>query len=314
MAAPGAALAADEVQAGTRVLLSTFVGLTLLAVLALLVFSGRADEAFAWTIRVEITAAFLGAAFAAGCVLSLLSLRQRRWTRIRVPVATVAVFTVITSTATLVHHHRLHLADGGALARSAAWVWLTVYLVVPIACVLVLARQESGRDRQQEVRRPLPGWLRALLAVQGVVLATAGIVLFLGCLDVHHEARAITRFWPWDLTPLSGQVVGAWLIAFGVAAGLSIRERDLARLRIPAIAYTVFGVLELLVLLRSRASVRADDPWLWVYVAVLVAAVGTGGYGWWAASGTGRPAERRAEPGGDVGEDLDVVLGREAER
>jgi hypothetical protein len=74
------AATADEVRPGTRLLLTAFAGLTLLAVLALLVFSGRADEDFAWSIRVEITAAFLGAAFAAGCVLSLLSLHQKRWT------------------------------------------------------------------------------------------------------------------------------------------------------------------------------------------------------------------------------------------
>src|SRR3954465_1004399 len=109
MARADDATAADDVQTGTRLLLSAFVGLTLLAVLALLVFSGRADVDFAWSIRLEISAAFLGAAFAAGCVLSALSLRQKRWSLIRVPVATVAVFTAITSTATLVHHHRLHL-------------------------------------------------------------------------------------------------------------------------------------------------------------------------------------------------------------
>jgi hypothetical protein len=315
---------ADQVEPGTRLLLRCFVGLTLLAVLALLVFSSRTDEDFAWSIRLEVTAAFLGAAFAAGCLLSLLSLRQRRWTRIRVPVVTVAVFTAISSAATLVHHHRLHLADGSAPARAAAWLWLVVYLVVPVACVLVIGRQERGPARPEASPRPLPRWLNVLLAAQGVVLTTAGAVLFLGCLTVHHEAKAITHFWPWALTPLSGQIIGAWLIAFGVAAGLAIRERDLSRLLIPAVAYTVFGVLELLVLLRFRGLVRAGDPWLWVYVALLLTAVGTGGYGWWAAtrrpppggagSAGGRPAQGRAEPGGDVGEDLHVVLGREAER
>src|SRR3954451_137059 len=139
----GDATSAGDVQTGTRLLLGAFVGLTLLAVLALLVFSGRTDEDFAWSIRAEITAAFLGAAFAAGCLLSLLSLRQRLWALIRVPVGTVAVFTAIASTATIVHHHRLHLADGGPLARSAAWLWLVVYLVVPVACVLVISREET---------------------------------------------------------------------------------------------------------------------------------------------------------------------------
>src|SRR3954451_17962230 len=118
----GDATSAGDVQAGTRLLLASFVGLTLLAVLALLVFSDRTDEDFAWSIRVGITAAFLGAAFAAGCLLSLLSLRRNRWVLIRVPVGRVGVFTAMAGTTTIVHDHRLHLFHGILLSRSAAWV------------------------------------------------------------------------------------------------------------------------------------------------------------------------------------------------
>src|SRR3712207_4311238 len=49
--------------AGTRGLLAAFAGLTSLAVLALLVFSANARHAFAWSIHMELTAAFLGAAY-----------------------------------------------------------------------------------------------------------------------------------------------------------------------------------------------------------------------------------------------------------
>jgi hypothetical protein len=272
-----------RVQPGTRMLLVAFAGLTLLAVSELLISPPTAGEQFAWRIDRQVTAGFLGAAFAAGCVLSVLSLRRRRWADIRVPVLTVGAFTALTLVATLVHAHRLLLSDGDPATRLAAWVWLGVYLVVPFVCLTVIGRQEIVRGPAPAVRRPMPTWLAAALGAQGLVLGAAGAVLFVGNLVVHHHATAVTGPWPWQLTPLSGQVVGAWLLAFALAAALAIAERDLDRLRVPAAAYTVFALLELLVLVRYRAEVDAGDPRLWGYVLLLVAAVLTGGYGCWAA-------------------------------
>ena len=82
-----------------------------------------------------------------------------------------------------------------------------------------------------------------------------------------------------NLTPRSAMVLGAWLDAFGVGAGLVLAERDLARLRVPAIAYTAFGVYQLAVVLVHG---RQMDAARWPYAFVLAAVVVTGAYGWWA--------------------------------
>jgi hypothetical protein len=274
---------ADGIRAGTRWLLLAFSVLTLLAVNQLFVLADVADEYWAWTIHTEMTAAFIGAAYAAGFVLSVLALRQGRWSRIRVPLITVTVFTVLTAVATLVHAHRLNTMTGGPVAEAAAWIWLAVYLVIPVACALVVLRQEIRRVPGRTLLRPMPGWLEALLACEGAVMFAAGTVLFVGGLKVHHHAAAVMMFWPWPITPLSGMVIGAWLIAFAVAAALVIRERDLATLFVSGVTYTVFGVLELVALIWHWPQVYASSPWLWGYVVLLVAIVGTGGYGWWAA-------------------------------
>jgi hypothetical protein len=52
------------------------------------------------------------------------------------------------------------------------------------------------------------------------------------------------------LTPLSPRMIAAWLAALAVAAPLSLRERDVVRARSSAVACAVFGVLQLLALLR----------------------------------------------------------------
>ncbi|MBB3083826.1 hypothetical protein [Geodermatophilus sabuli] len=297
----------EGIRPGTRLLLRAFVCLTLLAVGQLLLRPGQTREAFAWHIHAEVTAAFIGAAYAAGAVLSLVALRQRVWSRVRIPVLTVGVFTTLTLGATMLHTHKLQLTDGVPTARGAAWLWLVVYLVVPFACFAVVGRQGWRRRPAPGARRPMPGWLAVLVGVQGAVLTAAGVLLYLGGVAVHHHADAITRFWPWDLMPLSAQVVGAWLIAFGVAAALVIREGDLARLVGPSLAYAVFGGLQLLVLLRYRESVSTGDPWVWAYVGLLLSVVLAGGHGWWtarrdAAVAVPSPAEARRSTGERVAE------------
>jgi hypothetical protein len=276
---------ADDVRTGTRWLLIAFTVLTLLAVSQLLLLADVADRYWAWTIRTELTAAFLGAAYGAGFVLAVASLRQRDWSRIRVPILTVTIFTWLTSIATVIHLHRLHLVTGGPMARVVAWVWVAVYLAVPLACVAVVARQERLARRTESVQRPMPGWLTVLLAVQGTVLGVAGLVLFTSGTTVHHhEPRIAAGFWPWQLMPLSAQIIGAWLIALGVAAALAIGQRDLVRLRVSAMTYTAFGVFQFVAVIWYSPQLRRDDFWLWGYLALLAAVVATGAYGWWAAS------------------------------
>jgi len=281
---------AAGVHSDTRAVLVAFAVFTLLASSQLLVLTANTDQYFAWHIHDELTAAFLGAAYAAGFVLSVLALLQDRWSHIRVGVVTVTAFTVLTLIATLTHLHLFHLTAGGPVARFAAWLWLAVYLVIPVACLVVVGGQERSRDRAEAVRRPMPGWLMALLAAQGAALFAAGAALFAGGATRHHVPKDWTGFWPLPLAPMTSQAAGAWLVAFGLAAAMAIRERDLSRLLVPAVTYTAFGAFELLVVLRYRTQLTADNPWLWAYLAVLARIVPTGAYGWWAAQRRPRAA------------------------
>jgi hypothetical protein len=283
----------DDVRAGTRVLLTTFAALTLLAVVQLLVLADSADRFWAWPIRTELTAVFLGAAYTAGFVLSVLALRQHHWSQVRLPLLTVTAFTWLTAVPTVIHLHRLHLLTGAPYGRVVAWVWLAVYLLVPLACVVVVARQERHRTPAGPVLRPMPGWLAAVLGVEGVVLAAAGAALYGGGMTVHHHESA-AEFWPWMLMPLSAQVIGAWLLSLGLAAALAVRHRDLDTLLVAGATYTAFGVFQLIGVFWRWPELDRHDVWLWSYLTILVAIVVTGGYGWWAAR---RPLDPPAEPG-----------------
>jgi hypothetical protein len=276
------------VQGGTRVLLLAFTTFTLLAAISLLVLGGHTDAFFAWTIHTRPNASFLGAAYAAGFVLSVLALRQQSWRQVRVAVVTVTAFTVLTLISTLEHLHGLHLMADPASARTAAWVWLGVYLLIPVAGLTVVVRQQRAQrtpemSEMPEVRRPLPGWLVAVLAGQGAALTAAGAAMVASGATSHLMTAVQRPGWPWPLTPLGSQAIGAWLLSFGFAIAVALRERDLSRMLVPAVAYAAFGGLQVLVLLYHRTTPGADGLWWWLDLAVLATLVPAGAYGAWAS-------------------------------
>jgi len=268
----GPAARQDGLQTSTRVLLVAFISLTLVATNQLFVLASRTATLFSWTIQPPLSAAFLGASYAAGCVLSVLALRSRSWRDARTALVTVLVFAVLTLAATLLHLDRFHFGAPGLVARSAAWIWLGVYLVVPVALLVVVVRQMHALTASPTNASPgtaLPRWLLGLLGLQGVVLGVTAVGLFL-------VPSVTARWWPWMLTPLTARMIAAWLAALAVAALLCLRERDVARVRIPAVAYVVFGVLQLVALLLHGDVVAWGSGAAAGYVTALVVALGTG--------------------------------------
>lgn len=282
---PPAQTPVRETFRGTRVMLAVFVLLTALATNQLYVLSAHTDSWFAWTIRPPLTAAFLGAGYAAGCVFVVLGLWSRAWVEARVAVVTVAVFSTLTLLATLLHLGKFHFGAGGAIARFAAWFWLGVYIVVPVALVVFLVLQQRAPGADPPRRHPVPTWLVAAFALQGLIMLVVGVALF----AVPSTASAL---WPWPLTPLTARVVAAWLVAFGVAAVATLVERDLDRLAAGAVAYTVFGVVGLLALPRFGDVADWGSPAGVGYLVVLITVVPVG------AAGSLLAARARRRPAG----------------
>jgi len=131
-------------------------------------------------------------------------------------------------------------------------------------------------------------------------MLVVGALLYASGATVHHFSPTALPFWPWPIGPLSAQVTGAWLIALAIAAGLSIGERDLDRLFVPAATYTAFGGFQLLATLHNWPAVRPDHQSAWVYVALLALMTLTGAHGMWTAAGVyqSHPSKRSAAAAG----------------
>jgi hypothetical protein len=255
---------------GTRLLLVIFSGLTLLAFVVLFVLAGETERYFAWTIKPPATAAFLGAAYAAGCALVVLAVRKGTWAALRIPYLTILLFTVATLLATLLHLDRFHFSSPVLVARYAAYFWMGVYVVVPLAMVAVLIVQER---RPTPLPDPvaMPRALAVTVLIQGLVMLAVGLALFA-------VPAVASVLWPWPLTPLTARMVAAWLLAFGLCAILAWRTRDLARLDVAAWASGLLAVLELVVIIRFPGTVGWSTPALWVYVVLAVSILVTSTY------------------------------------
>lgn len=131
--------------------------------------------------------------------------------------------------------------------------------------------------------RPMPAPLAAVLLVQGTLMAAAGAVLVGGGAMTHMAVDVQRPGWPWPVMPLTSQAIGGWLVVFAIAIVLALRERDLSGMFVPALAYAVFGAVELAVLLAHRTVPGTNVGWWWADALVLASLVPAGAYGAWAA-------------------------------
>lgn len=251
--------------------------LLFLAGTILFVQPSRTDRFFAWTIQPPLQAVFLGALFWTAALVAASSARQHAWARARLGVPGVTVFTVLTLAATLLHLDRFHLEDPDLLPRTAAWVWLVVYAVQPIALVaaIVLQRRVAGGDPDRT--NPIPRWLRTLAVAQTGILLSYGVGLFA-------VPDTVSRWWPWTLTPLTARATAAWLVAVGVMVAQGAWEGDHDRVRVAGPAYVLLAILQLGAIARFPDELPWAQAGPWLYVAFLATLVVVGMASW--AGGT----------------------------
>ena len=239
----------------------------------LFLFPKNTDVDFAWTINPPIMAAALGASYLASSILEVLAARARIWINARVAVPAVLIFTVLTLGITLLHIDRFHLFANSLSARFVAWVWLAVYVIVPIIMGMAWFRQTRVRGPDLPPAAPISTVPRVLWILSGAILMCGGVYLLVAPADA-------AAFWPWSLTPLTGRAVGAWLVGLGVLSAHAGLENDMARLFPVFPAMTLFALLHGIVLIRFRDELDWTRLSAWLYGLALTGWLGVGLYNW----------------------------------
>ena len=258
---------------GMRLILLAASILVLSAGLDLTFLTEQTATSFAWTIQSFMTAAFLGAGYLASFILEFLAFREKTWANARVAVPSVFLFTTLTLVATLLHLDKFHLNSLIFSAMVAAYIWLAIYIAVPIAMLIFLIYQIRLQGLIPKRKATLYTWMRLVLAAQGTIMLVTGITLFLS------PATAST-FWPWALTPLTSLAIGAWLIGIGVIALHMTWENDHRRNRIAYISYAMLGIFQVVSLVRYAGEVNWSMAGSWIYLLFVISIIPVGLYGW----------------------------------
>lgn len=257
-----------------RSILLTASILVFIVGIQLFIFSERTADYFAWTINPPLTAAALGAAYWASFIMELAASRQSTWTRARIGVSAVLLFTTLTLIATYLHRDRFHLGDEFDLStRFVTWVWIAVYASVPVLMSICLYLQLRTPGQDEPPRLPLPVWVRAILGIHALILLPLGALLFF-------RPTENLDMWPWLLTPLTARAIAAWLLGLGIAAAHAAWENDWERVAVAVPTYIVLGVFELIALARYEEFFDWDKTSAPIYVLFLVSALVVGVYGW----------------------------------
>jgi hypothetical protein len=249
-----------------RRLLQLFAGLAFVAGVLLFVLSEETNRFFSWNVEPPLAAAFLGASYWAAFLLILWSSRQTSWARARAAVPPVVSIAVLLLVATLIHLDRF---DFDSLF---GWFWLAAYVLAPPLTLTLVADQLRAPGGDGKRAAPLPRALRAALALQAAAMLGIGGALFVA-------PGTSDSLLPWEVSPLTGRVIGAFVLGFGIAALHAVLENDLSRFEGAALAYVGLGLLQLVAALRFQEDLEGAGAAESVYWAFLVTVVVVGVYG-----------------------------------
>jgi hypothetical protein len=235
-------------------------------------FSEKTETLFSWTITPPLTAANLGGGYLAAFVLEYLASRESKWANTRIAVPGVWAFTFLTLLVTIFHIDRFHFDSPNFITLAGTWVWLLVYIIVPVVLGIFWIRQvrQPGTDPARENK--LPGWLRTSILIQGVALLLSGTAMIL------FPEKSIP-YWPWALSALTSRAIGAWGIGNGIFTIQAFMENDWRRLKTFMPSWGLYGFLQLINVLIYNNVVNWGQISAWIYLIFIIWILIVGSYG-----------------------------------
>jgi hypothetical protein len=236
------------------------------AVLSLTLAPGSEDW-FTWTVVPDAGARLLAVMYANAIVLSVVAVLQPDWAHARVIFVLITVFAVAATVMTFFNldpfraHPWYHLA-----------YWLTGYGVLILTAPAILIWQERLHGGRLPVEQPMSLLQRGTGAVAGAAMGGVSLALLI-------DPAGFSDFWPWDIAPLTGRLIGVWLGAFAVAYGWALWDGDWGRARPLYLAAPITGLLLALVPPVHAGDVRASaagELAVYYVLALAVAAPGLG--------------------------------------
>ncbi|MET0783613.1 MAG: hypothetical protein ABWY53_04735 [Leifsonia flava] len=214
---------------------------------------GSTEQTFAWTITPDITAMFLGSAYVGGIWFFTQVLRVKKWHRISHGLPAVFVFATLLSIATFLHWDRFHFGHISFIT------WVTLYVTTPVLVLVAgLLNRRTDPKTPDEIDAVIPGAVRALLVVVGVLAFITGAVLFA-------FPNLLIGAWAWEVTPLTARVVGAVLTLPGTVNIWMLTDGRWSAFRWVFQAQIVSLVFIVIALVVRRDDLVWEHPAAWAF-------------------------------------------------
>lgn len=227
---------------------------------------GRTADAWAWTIKPDLTPIFLGSGYGAGAYFFLRTFLSKRFHPSAAGIFGAAFFATLMLIATLVHWDRFNHGDAPLIGAIVFYGWVAVYIVSPFAVFALWwtnRRADSGQPAPGEAI--VPPRVRLIARGVGAGALIAAAVFFL-------SPTTAIEHWPWNLTPLTARVLGSFTAQVGIGALLLSMDRRWSAWKLLIQTFFVATALLLIGALRARGDFDTGNALTYVYVGGLVAA------------------------------------------
>jgi len=202
----------DRIFPITRLVLAIVDLALLFAFLVLYLFPQTTRANFAWEIKPQIMAVFMGAGYISGAYMFVFAIVGRKWHRVTNSFLPVSTFAAIMLVVTLLHYDRF-LHDNLAFK-----LWMGIYIVTPFLVPWLWFHNrvtDPGTPEADDME--VPQLIRWLAGITGVVTLVFWFVNFV-------NPALLIAIWPWKLTPLTARTVCAWGTLISVGGLVLFRE------------------------------------------------------------------------------------------
>lgn len=210
---------------------------------------------FAWPVRPEMTAMFMGSCYGAGAYFFQRVSFGGSWHAVAAYFPGISVFAWLMGISTFLHWDKFNHA------HVAFFAWLLLYVVTPFLVPLLYVRNR-GAD---------PGALAAgdaTVPVRIRLLVGAGGVALLAIAAVMYVAPSVAiDVWPWKLTPLTSRVIAAFASATATAAVLLSRDPRWSAWKVFVRSAVLAAALLAVAAVRAWGEFDAGNPLSYAFVA-----------------------------------------------
>ena len=237
---------ANELPTGVKFVFLVLLANAVPAILILMTLPNMTEDLFVWTINPVINARLIGVMYANALILIAIGVFQTQWARVRIIMVVITSFSILATTLTFfflkpfLAHPWFHLT-----------YWLTMYLVLFFAAPYFFVTLDKKYGGRLPVSVPLN---KTTWYLTGIYLL-ASLVCGLGLI---FHVETVNLYWPWELPPLVGGLIGVLFITHTFAYAWALWDGDWMRIR-PIIWQALpTGLLFILLPLLHSADLNPD--------------------------------------------------------